>query len=478
MFEKLGNAFSKAAKSFSEKDLNEKDIEDVLSELEISLLESDVATEVIDSIKSDLGEKLVGSRVNKKEIEDFVQKSLIENISNMFDEAGSVDILSGIKSKTDPQDPYLILFVGINGTGKTTTVAKMANLLQKNKISVVVAAADTFRAGAIEQLREHINNLNLKLIAQNYGSDPAAVAHDALLYAKSHKVDCVLIDSAGRMQTNKNLMEQIEKITKVVNPDLKIFVGDSLAGNDTVSQAREFHEHTTFDGAILTKSDADARGGAALSIVAVTKKPVICVGTGQGYDDLELFSKEAFLERVFGKPEPTPEPVAEPEPTPEPVAEPEPTPEPVAEGNSHLFAVRTTGGQEKIVMRLLEARLKMNKINIHSVLLLSDLKGYVVVEAENASSMFEAIQGIRHVRGQLRGELTYNEIDKYLIKKSTVSELAVENTVEIIAGPFKGMKATITRIDQEKEEATVVLLDATYQLPVTVDANYLKLAAT
>ena len=118
------------------------------------------------------------------------------------------------------------------------------------------------------------------------------------------------------------------------------------------------------------------------------------------------------------------------------------------------------------------------KINLQSVVLLSDLKGYVVVEAENASSMFEAIQGIRHVRGQLRGELTYNEIDKYLIKKSTVSELAVENTVEIIGGPFKGMKATITRIDKEKEEATVVLLDASYQLPVTVDANYLKLAPT
>jgi len=316
MFEKLGNAFSKAAKSFSEKDLNEKDIDDVLSELEISLLESDVATEVIDSIKSDLSTKLVGSRVNKKEIEDFVKKSLTENISSMFDDAGSVDILSNIKSKTDPQDPYLILFVGINGTGKTTTVAKIANLLQKNKISVVVAAADTFRAGAIEQLREHINKLNLKLIAQNYGSDPAAVAHDALLYAKSHKVDCVLIDSAGRMQTNKNLMEQIAKISKVVSPDLKIFVGDSLAGNDAVSQAREFHKHTTFDGAILTKSDADTRGGAALSIVAVTKKPVIYVGTGQGYDDLELFSKEIFLETVFGKPEP--------EPVPEPTAEPEP----------------------------------------------------------------------------------------------------------------------------------------------------------
>ena len=164
---------------------------------------------------------------------------------------------------------------------------------------------------------------------------------------------------------------------------------------------------------------------------------------------------------------------------PESTTEPETVTEPETEtdGNSHLFAVRTTGGQEKIVMRLLEARIKMEKINIQSAVLLSDLKGYVVVEAQDASAMFDAVQGIRHVRGQLRGELTYNEIEKYLIKKSTVSELAIENTVEIIGGPFKGMKATITRLDQEKEEATVVLLDASYQLPVTVDANYLKLVS-
>jgi len=346
MFEKLSNAFSNVAKSLGEKELKEKDIDEILSQLEISLLESDVATEVIDNIKSDLKEKLIGVKVDKKEIEDFVRKSLVESISNMFDKAGSFDLVSNIKLKTDPQDPFLILLVGINGTGKTTTIAKIANLLQKNKISVVVAAADTFRAGAIEQLREHINRLNLKLIAQNYGSDPAAVAHDAVLYAKSHKVDCVLIDSAGRMQTNKNLMEQIAKISKVVNPDLKIFVGDSLAGNDTVSQAREFYEHTTFDGAILTKSDADARGGAALSIVSVTKKPVMYVGTGQGYDDLELFNKETFLETVFGKrkvelepiaePEPVLEPIAEPEPVPEPIAEPEPVPEPIAEPESEM----------------------------------------------------------------------------------------------------------------------------------------------
>ena len=183
--------------------------------------------------------------------------------------------------------------------------------------------------------------------------------------------------------------------------------------------------------------------------------------------------------------EPVTEPAAEPEPVAEaePVAEPAAEAEPVAEEkqldeNSHLFAVRTTGGQEKIVMRMLEARLKMKTINVQSVLLLDDLKGYVVVEAQDVSSMFNAIQGLRHVRGQLRGELGYNEIEKYLVKKSVVTELEIDKTVEIVGGPFKGMKATITRVDKEKEEATVLLLDAPYQLPITVDANYLKLIPT
>ena len=160
-------------------------------------------------------------------------------------------------------------------------------------------AYDTFRAGAIEQVREHANRLGIKLVAQNYGSDPAAVARDAVLYAKSHKVDCVLIDTAGRMQTNQNLMAQIEKITNVVKPDFKIFVGDSLAGNDTISQAREFHKHTNFDASILTKTDADSRGGAALSIVAVTSTPVMYIGLGQEYGDLAPFEKNTFLNSVF-----------------------------------------------------------------------------------------------------------------------------------------------------------------------------------
>ena len=349
MFDSLRKAFSNVAQSLGEKELNEKDIEDILFELEISLLESDVAGEVIDSIKSDLKEKLIGSKVDKKEIEKFVKDNLISSISSLFDNVGDIDIFEKIDEKKKQNQPFLIVFVGINGTGKTTSLAKFASLLQEKKYSVVIAAADTFRAGAIEQLREHTNRLNLKLVAQNYESDPAAVARDAVLYAKSHKTDCVLIDTAGRMQTSKNLMEQIEKITKVVNPDMTIFVGDSLAGNDTVNQAREFYEYVKFDGSILTKSDADAKGGAALSIVKVTSTPVLYLGTGQEYSDLKHFDKNIFLETVFGSlndvkiekidestpepiPEPTPEPTPEPEPEltpePEPIPEPEPEPEP------------------------------------------------------------------------------------------------------------------------------------------------------
>ena len=354
MFDNLKKAFSNVSTGFSEKDLNEKDIEDVLFELEINLLESDVATEVIDSIKDSLKEKIIGSRVEKKNIQNFVKQSLIEFISETFDNAGQIDLKDRINEKKSSNQPFIIVFVGINGTGKTTSLAKVANMLKNEKFSVVIAAADTYRAGAIEQLREHTNRLNLKIIAQNYGSDPAAVAKDAVLYAQSHKVDCVLVDTAGRMQTSSNLMEQIAKITKVVNPDMKIFVGDSLAGNDTVNQAREFHKQVKFDCSILTKSDADARGGAALSIVKVTSSPIIYVGVGQEYDDIVKFSKQTFLENVFEstdidvpslseikKPQPEPEPVVE-EPEPEPESKPEPVveepePEPEPEDDADPF---------------------------------------------------------------------------------------------------------------------------------------------
>ena len=300
MFDKLRNAFSSAVKSLGEKELKEKDIDEVLFELEVALLESDVATEVIDTLKDDLKKQLVGATVSKDRIAEIVKQNLRQSIANMFETAGKIDIISNVQKKKEKGEPYIILFMGINGTGKTTTIAKFANLLKENKFSVVIAAADTYRAGAIEQISEHGKRLNIKVIAQNYGSDPASVARDAVLYSKSHKIDCILIDTAGRMQTSKNLMDQMSKINKVVNPDLKLFVGDSLAGNDTVSQAREFHNYTQFDGAILTKSDADARGGAAISIVKVTSSPILYLGIGQEYNDLKPFDKDSFLESLFG----------------------------------------------------------------------------------------------------------------------------------------------------------------------------------
>ena len=307
MFDKLRNAFSSAVKSLGEKELKEKDIDEVLSELEVALLESDVATEVIDMLKDDLKKQLIGATVQKDKISDIVKQNLRQSISSMFDAAGEIDILSNIEMKREKGEPYIVSFMGINGTGKTTTIAKFANFLREHKFSAVIAAADTYRAGAIEQISEHANRLNIKIIAQNYGSDPAAVARDAALYAKSHRVDCVLIDTAGRMQTSKNLMDQISKINKVVNPDLKLFVGDALAGNDTVSQAREFFNYTKFDGAILTKSDADARGGAAISIVKVTSRPILYLGVGQEYKDLKPFDKDSFLEMIFGPQQTSPE---------------------------------------------------------------------------------------------------------------------------------------------------------------------------
>ena len=354
MFESLRSAFSKAAKSLGEKELGEKDIDGVLDDLETSLLESDVAVEVIDAIRTDLKGRLVGARIDRKQVSGFVSASLSGLISSMFDEAGEIDMLGQIAAKKEAggTDPYIIMFVGINGTGKTTSLAKIAHMLRQAKFSVAIAAADTFRAGAIEQLREHTNRLNLKLIAQKYGADPAAVARDAVLYARSHKVDCILVDTAGRMQTSRNLMEQISKIASVVRPDMRIFVGDSLAGNDTVSQAREFYDHVKFNGSILTKSDADARGGAALSVVKITSTPVMYLGVGQEYGDLVPFSKDAFLETVLGRgagaggdfDAKISEVLAK---RPERAAAPAPEPEPAPAGQPDLSPTSSAGGGAK-----------------------------------------------------------------------------------------------------------------------------------
>ncbi|HET6589728.1 MAG TPA: signal recognition particle-docking protein FtsY [Candidatus Nitrosocosmicus sp.] len=301
MFDKLKKAFSNAARSISQKELSSKDLDESLFDLNISLLESDVSQEVIDDLSAQIKTNLVGMKLQKNEsTEEIIIDTLRRNFSAILDKAGTIDLLKAIQDKKQSKSgPFKIVFLGINGTGKTTTVAKVANMLRKSGFSVVIAAADTHRAGAIEQISAHAEKLSIKVISQRYGADPSAVSRDALEYARKHYVDVVLIDTAGRMQTAKNLMDEIGKIVKVMKPDLKLFVGDSLSGNDTINQAKEFFSYTSFDGAILTKADADAKGGSVISISYITSKPIIYLGIGQGYDDILLFDKEKFVETIF-----------------------------------------------------------------------------------------------------------------------------------------------------------------------------------
>jgi fused signal recognition particle receptor len=301
MFDKLKKAFSRAAKGVAQKELTEKVLDDILLDLQIALLESDVAQEVVDDLSVKLKKELLGLKVEKEqEATNIVQSKLQAALSEIFSQTNRFDLIERIKTKKDARGgPFVVVFLGINGTGKTTTVAKIANLLRKTGFSVVVAAGDTHRAGAIEQLEQHANRLSLKIVKQRYGADPSSVGRDAYDHAKKNHIDIVLLDTAGRMQTSKNLMDEMGKIVRVVKPDVKLFIGDALAGNDTINQAREFFQYTNFDGAILTKVDADAKGGSAISIAHITSRPIVYIGVGQSYDDIIPFDSNKFISSLF-----------------------------------------------------------------------------------------------------------------------------------------------------------------------------------
>jgi fused signal recognition particle receptor len=302
MFDKLKKAFSSAAKGIGQKELTEQVLDDALLDLQIALLESDVAQEVVDNLSERLKKELLGLKLEKnQDATQIVQPKLQTSVAEIFARAGKLDLFEKIRAKKEKRaGPFVIVFLGINGTGKTTTVAKFANLLRRAGFSIVLAAGDTHRAGAIEQLEQHAIRLGFKIVKQRYGADPSSVGRDAYEHAKKNFIDVVLMDTAGRMQTSKNLMDEMGKIVKVVKPDVKLFIGDSLAGNDTINQAREFFQYTNFDGAILTKIDADAKGGSAISIAHITSKPIIYVGVGQGYDDIIPFDPDKFIESLFG----------------------------------------------------------------------------------------------------------------------------------------------------------------------------------
>ena len=276
--------------------IDPKKLDEVLYDLEIALLESDVAFPVVKEIVDRLAEDLQGRRITKEvSFEKGVEVALRDAVTR----AMTVPPLEFFAALEKAPRPFVVMFVGVNGTGKTTVIAKLAYHLQKKGHTVVVAAADTFRAGAIEQLEKHAEAVGFKLIRHNAGADPAAVAFDAVEHARARSRDVVLIDTAGRMQTNQNLMDQMKKIKRVAEPHLVLFVGDALAGNDAIEQAKEFHEAVGLDGVILTKIDADAKGGAALSIAHTIGKPVVFVSTGQKYEDIRRFDVPWMVDRLF-----------------------------------------------------------------------------------------------------------------------------------------------------------------------------------
>jgi len=262
-------------------------------DLEVILLENNVAVEVIDKIKEDLKKNLVDKPLPRTKIVNEIIRSLKQTISGLF-EVEKIDLVTKAKEKK----PLVICFVGINGSGKTTTIAKMAKLFQNKGLSCVIAASDTFRAAAIDQLQQHADKLKVKLIKHDYGSDAAAVAFDAVKHAQAKNIDVVLIDTAGRMHSNINLMDEMEKIIRVAKPDLKIFVGESITGNDCTEQAKKFNEAIGIDGIVLSKADVDEKGGAAISVSYVTGKPILFIGTGQNYEDLKEFKPNIVIESL------------------------------------------------------------------------------------------------------------------------------------------------------------------------------------
>jgi fused signal recognition particle receptor len=300
VFEKLRKGLSSAVNKIVVTELKAEKLRPILDEFRLNLIENDVAVPVAYYITDELEKRLDGVEVKrlgdrKKLVKDTLHEVLIEILTTKE----TVNLVENIEQKRRMKEPYTILFVGINGTGKTTSIAKVARFLMKKGYSVVLSCSDTYRAGSIEQLEEHSRKLGVRMIKHEYGADPAAVAYDAISHAQSRGINVVLIDTAGRIQTDRNLMSELSKIKRVVNPDLTVLVVDALIGNDAVMQAEEFHNSVSIDGTILTKVDADVKGGASLSVAHVTGKPIIFIGVGQSYGDLEAFEPERFTQMIL-----------------------------------------------------------------------------------------------------------------------------------------------------------------------------------
>ncbi len=300
MFEKLKSGLKGLVSKVTTTELKAENLHPILEDFKVSLAENDVAFPVADRICDELERRLTGVQVKRlDDRKEIVMQNLREVLLEVMRPNDGLDLLKAAENKRKAGEPFVIMFVGINGTGKTTSIAKVAHFFNKKKFSVAIACSDTYRAGSIEQLEEHCKRLNVKMVKHDYGADAAAVAYDTICHAKAHGINVVLIDTAGRMQTNQNLMSELAKVKRVVNPDLTVLTVDSLIGNDAVMQAEEFHKSVRIDATILTKVDADVKGGSSLSVTYVTKKPILFIGTGQTYDDLQQFDPEKFVQMIL-----------------------------------------------------------------------------------------------------------------------------------------------------------------------------------
>jgi fused signal recognition particle receptor len=300
VFDRLRKGLSNAVNKIVTTELDAEKLRPILDEFRFDLIENDVAVPVAYYITDELEKRLEGVQVKRLgDRKDLIKDTLHEVLVEILTTKKEFDLLASIEQKRQIKEPYIILFVGINGTGKTTSIAKVANYLIKQGYSVVLSGSDTYRPGSIEQLEQHAKRLGVRIIKHDYGADPAAVAYDTICHAQSRGINVVLIDTAGRIQTDRNLMSELSKIKRVVDPDLTVLVVDALIGNDAVMQAEEFHKNVNIDGTILTKVDADVKGGASLSVAHITEKPIIFIGVGQEYKDLEAFDPEKFTRMIL-----------------------------------------------------------------------------------------------------------------------------------------------------------------------------------
>jgi len=295
----IARGLSETLASIATREIRYEDVMKKADELILRLVESDVAYEVAEEIIRGVAKKLDGSRIGRLEdLEGFVEEKLRETIMDIL----SRGVWKGdLQSMARERRPLKIVFMGVNGVGKTTTIAKIARYLSQKGLRVLVVAGDTFRAGAQEQLAIHCSRLGIPFFRGKYGADPGAVVFDAIRHAEKNRFDVMLIDTAGRQHTDRDLIDEIRKIIRISKPDLRILVLDSLTGNDAINQAREFDANVGVDAVILTKMDANASGGSAISIIASIGKPIAFIGVGQGYDDLKPYDPRDIMERIFSQ---------------------------------------------------------------------------------------------------------------------------------------------------------------------------------